>query len=96
MGGLFSKKKKDVSRKDQRRAQNAKHISSKDRVVLDLKNARDRLKKYQHSLEKDSVHLHETARALLKAGKKVRLIYRENISTNDVDLKSGLYRIELN
>lgn len=49
-------------------------LSDKDKAILDLKKARDRLKKYQLKLEHEQQALHENARKLLQSGKKVRLI----------------------
>jgi hypothetical protein len=47
-------------------------ITSKDKAVLDLKNARDRLKKYQARLDIEANQLHDSAKRLLQAGKRVR------------------------
>lgn len=46
-------------------------VTSKDRAVLELKVARDKLKKYQKKLEKESVKLTEQAKALIRQDKKV-------------------------
>ena len=45
--------------------------SQQDRAILDLKNARDRLKRFQKGMESDSAKLLNQAQALHKAGKKV-------------------------
>ncbi|KUF92662.1 hypothetical protein AM588_10003751 [Phytophthora nicotianae] len=45
-------------------------ITSKDKAILDLKNARDRLKKYQARLDIEANQLHDSARRLLQAGKR--------------------------
>ncbi|CAH0518678.1 unnamed protein product [Peronospora belbahrii] len=47
-------------------------ITSKDKATLDLKNARDRLKKYQTRLDIEANQLHESAKKLLQAGKRDR------------------------
>ncbi|KAI9914485.1 hypothetical protein PsorP6_007827 [Peronosclerospora sorghi] len=47
-------------------------VTCKDRAILDLKNARDRLKKYQSRLDLEAKQLHESAIKLLKAGKRDR------------------------
>jgi hypothetical protein len=46
-------------------------ITPQDRATLDVKNARDKLKKYQKQLEASCGVLTDNARKLLKAGKKV-------------------------
>lgn len=47
-------------------------VTSKDKAVLDLKNARDRLKKYQARLDIEANQLHDSAKRLLQAGKRDR------------------------
>lgn len=47
-------------------------ITEQDRAVLDLKNARDRLKKYQARLSKDEKRLRERAICLCRDGDKRR------------------------
>ncbi|KAH7474280.1 hypothetical protein KRP22_004027 [Phytophthora ramorum] len=47
-------------------------ITSKDKAILDLKNARDRLKKYQARLDIEANQLHDSAKRLLQAGKRDR------------------------
>lgn len=49
-------------------------ITSKDKAILDLKNARDRLKKYQARLDIEANQLHDSAKRLLQAGKRVRAV----------------------
>ena len=61
MGNVFKK----------RRPQKV-NVSSKDKAILDLKNARDRLKKYQNRLEKDQLILHGQAVALVQKKKPDR------------------------
>lgn len=58
------------SSKEEKKSKNV--ISSKDKAVLDLKNARDRVKKYQKKLEKERETLHHKALELLQAGKRDR------------------------
>lgn len=48
-------------------------VTSKDKAILELKNARDRLKKYQARLDIEAQQLHESAKKLLMAEKRVRL-----------------------
>ncbi|KAG7381402.1 3-hydroxymethyl-3-methylglutaryl-CoA lyase [Phytophthora pseudosyringae] len=47
-------------------------VTSKDKAILDLKNARDRLKKYQARLDIEASQLHDSAKRLLQAGKRDR------------------------
>uniref|UniRef100_A0AAV1T4W7 Charged multivesicular body protein 6 n=1 Tax=Peronospora matthiolae TaxID=2874970 RepID=A0AAV1T4W7_9STRA len=47
-------------------------ITSKDKAILDLKNARDRLRRYQTRLDIEAKLLHESAKKLLQAGKRDR------------------------
>lgn len=49
-------------------------ISDADRAVLDLKNARDRLRRYQAKLDSESATLTQQARQLLRAGKRDRAL----------------------
>ena len=49
-------------------------VSSQDRAVLDLKNARDRLTRYSRSLEAAEVRLLERAKGLHREGKKDRAV----------------------
>lgn len=46
-------------------------VTSKDKAVLDLKNARDRLRKYQIRLDIEATQLHESAKRLLLADRRV-------------------------
>ncbi|CAI5735973.1 unnamed protein product [Hyaloperonospora brassicae] len=47
-------------------------ITSKDKAVLDLKNARDRLRRYQTRLDIEAKQLHDSAKKLLQCGKRDR------------------------
>ena len=47
-------------------------ISEHDRAILDLKVARDRLKRYQKVLDKDAATLVKQAQALVLEGRKDR------------------------
>ncbi|TYZ62475.1 hypothetical protein PybrP1_005596 [[Pythium] brassicae (nom. inval.)] len=47
-------------------------VTSKDKAILDLKNARDRLRKYQARLDVEAQQLHESAKKLLLAEKRDR------------------------
>eukprot|EP00752_Nemacystus_decipiens_P011673 g10360.t1 len=64
MGNLVSKKKK------RERA----HVTDQDRAVLDLKNSRDRLKRYQKKLEIDCDKLQAQAMAMIKEKRKDRAL----------------------
>jgi hypothetical protein len=66
MGSLLGKPAKTPA------APAAGQVTSKDRATLDLKVARDKLKKYQKRLVKDSEKLMAQAKQLVAAGKKVR------------------------
>ena len=80
MGGLLSKKKQQKASasasndhdSNSKRIQAQAQVSSKDRAILELKNARDRLKRYQQRLDTEAQVLHESARQLLQADKRVR------------------------
>lgn len=60
MGSLFSKSnKKSASNANGKRTNNDASITSKDKAILELKNARDRLKKYRTRVsETPSVYLY--------------------------------------
>ena len=49
-------------------------ITDADRAILDLKNARDRLRRFQRKLEGESVALTERAAALVRAGRRDRAL----------------------
>ncbi|KAJ1445103.1 Snf7-domain-containing protein [Pelagophyceae sp. CCMP2097] len=73
-------------------------VSASDRAVLDLKNARDDLRKYQTKLASESSQLTSAAAELLRAGKRDRALltlklrrYREE-ATNIVE--GQLFTIE--
>lgn len=53
MGGLFSKSPKSTSKHAGNDAQKYSEagVTEKDRAILDLKNARDRLKKYRKKVK---------------------------------------------
>lgn len=50
MGGLFSKQKGPEKAK-KRQSHGDDEVSDKDKAVLELKNARDRLKKYRKQVQ---------------------------------------------
>lgn len=52
---------------------NSGQVTSKDKAVLELKNSRDRLRKYQKRLDLEAQQLHDSAKRLLQADKRVRL-----------------------
>ena len=49
-------------------------ITDKDRAVLDLKNARDKLRRFRAQLEKDSLKLENQAKALIALRQKNRAL----------------------
>lgn len=76
MGGASSKTRQreaSPSAADGRAAGAQAKVTSKDKAVLDLKNARDRLRKYQIRLDIEATQLHESAKRLLQADKRVRV-----------------------
>lgn len=64
MGSLVSKKRKNTKNK----------ITDQDRAVLDLKNSRDRLKRYQKRLDAECDKLQAQALAMVKEGRKDRAL----------------------
>jgi len=81
MGGIQSRTKKA------KKAPPAA-ISQVDRAVLDLKNARDRLNKYQRKLEQDVQRLVERARAAKYQGQPkvaLQLLKLKTIKTREVE-----------
>ena len=66
MGNAFGKKKKKTKKKG--------GITAQDRAVLDLKNARDKLRRFQAKLDAESDLLTKRAAQLLKDGKKDRAL----------------------
>jgi len=73
MGSLFSKQR-DPDKSKKRLSQGDGEVSDKDKAVLELKNARDRLKKYRKQLEKDSLMLTEQAKKLIAMKQKGRAL----------------------
>ena len=88
MGGLFSSSKAPKRRK----------ISESDRAVLDLKNARDRLKKYEAKLSTEQRTLTAQAQQLLVAGKRDRALLliklRRLRETRVSDVDASLLKLE--
>mmetsp|Transcript_36341 Transcript_36341/g.72332 ORF Transcript_36341/g.72332 Transcript_36341/m.72332 type:complete len:239 (-) Transcript_36341:93-809(-) len=72
MGGLFSKSSSGNKKRGPSHDNN--EVSEKDRAILDLKNARDRLKRYRKKLEKDSEDLTEKAKQLIHKQQKDRAL----------------------
>ena len=72
MGTLFSRDGKKKKRR--RRDVGAGGVSAQDRAVLDLKNARDRLRRFQGKLEAEAETLTANAGRLLRAGKRDRAL----------------------
>jgi charged multivesicular body protein 6 len=66
MGGIFGK---DTVKKPE-----PPKITDRDRAILDLKNARDRTKRYITDLDKRCKKLRQNIKVLVKAGKKDRAI----------------------
>jgi charged multivesicular body protein 6 len=80
MGGLFSRSTKDATGKggggvkNSNANNNQSKLTEKDKAVLDLKNARDKLKKFQKKLEAESQGLEDKARELIKKKYKDRAL----------------------
>ncbi|KAF1318534.1 Hydroxymethylglutaryl-coa lyase, mitochondrial precursor, partial [Globisporangium splendens] len=73
MGGSNSKTKKaSPAHAPPPKSNTQAQVTSKDKAILDLKNARDRLKKYQARLDIEAQQLHESAKKLLQAEKRDR------------------------
>ncbi|TMW64312.1 hypothetical protein Poli38472_012934 [Pythium oligandrum] len=79
MGGSSSKNRGATERRassaleqSTKRQQARAQVTSKDKAILELKNARDRLKKYQARLDIEAQQLHETAKQLALADKRER------------------------
>ncbi len=68
MGNAFGKKKKKKTKKKKG------GITAQDRAVLDLKNARDKLRRFQSKLDAESDQLTTRAAQLLRDGKKDRAL----------------------
>ncbi|CAM9584370.1 unnamed protein product [Discosporangium mesarthrocarpum] len=64
MGNIMGRPRRHKRRGDRTQ------ITDQDRAVLDLKNARDRLQKYQKRLDKESTRLQSQALTLVKEGRK--------------------------
>ena len=64
--GLGSSKSTDAKKKKRKQAAHAQ-VSDKDRAVLDLKNARDRLHRVRKRVEEDEKKLYEQASKHMKA-----------------------------
>eukprot|EP00904_Undaria_pinnatifida_P012033 jgi/Undpi1/7960/HiC_scaffold_24.g10432.m1 len=64
MGNLYSRKKKSSAHK----------VTDQDRAVLDLKNSRDRLTRYQKRLDLECGKLQVQALGMVKAGRKDRAL----------------------
>mmetsp|Transcript_25600 Transcript_25600/g.56006 ORF Transcript_25600/g.56006 Transcript_25600/m.56006 type:complete len:217 (+) Transcript_25600:316-966(+) len=71
MGGSFS----SSSSSSKVKAANAASITTTDRAILDLKNARDRLQKYRTQLEADEKKLTERAKAAKSSGDTRKAMY---------------------
>mmetsp|Transcript_6218 Transcript_6218/g.5558 ORF Transcript_6218/g.5558 Transcript_6218/m.5558 type:complete len:222 (-) Transcript_6218:532-1197(-) len=71
MGILFGKHSKSDSA---RQNNGSSLVNDKDRALLQLKNARDRLKKYKRKLDSDSVKLQESALELYNNNQKNRAV----------------------
>jgi hypothetical protein len=92
--GMYSSKDKKPEKKA--------GVTEKDKAVLDLKVARDKLKRYQKTLEVDTVKLNSKCKILLKAGQKERALivlkvrkYKEDAYNNvDTQLLSVLHLID--
>lgn len=75
MGALFSHHHHGHHRHGKKPAGAPKvQITDHDRAVLDLKVAKDRLKRYQSKMRGESIRLTEQAKELVQAGKKDRAL----------------------
>ena len=61
-------------KKNKKSKKNKGGITAQDRAVLDLKNARDRLRRFQAKLDAESEQLTKRASQLLRDGKKDRAL----------------------
>ena len=101
MGSIFGKAKKENPESGNRRQQTqqapnkknggsaaAVEITSKDRAVLDLKNARDKLRRYRGQLEKDSQKLEGQVKTLIALKQKNRallLLKLKKVKENELE-----------
>lgn len=98
MGSIFGKAKKENPESDNRKQQTfqkksggnavAVEITSKDRAVLDLKNARDKLRRYRGQLEKDSQKLEGQVKTLIALKQKNRallLLKLKKVKENELE-----------
>jgi hypothetical protein len=65
MGGKNSKSSSSSSSANQ----SSNKISQQDKAVLDLKNSRDRLRRYRNKLEIDEKRLADKAKMYMKEGR---------------------------
>ncbi|CAM9929985.1 unnamed protein product, partial [Choristocarpus tenellus] len=94
MGNLVGKSK--------RAKKNKSRVTDQDRAVLDLKNSRDRLQKYQKRLDKESSRLQSQALTLVKEGQKdkallllkIKKFKQEQASKADGQLLSVMQMME--
>ena len=97
MGSLFGKAKKENPESGHRKQQTQQksatrpktvEITSKDRAVLDLKNARDKLRRYRGQLEKDSQKLEGQVKTLIAMKQKNRallLLKMKKVKGNELE-----------
>ena len=74
MGGLFSKKKKEPEAPKREQRGKGGTISEKDRAMLELKSARNKVQKYKKQQEKEVEKYKKQAMDLIKAGRKDRAL----------------------
>ena len=79
MGSWYGKAKKATNEAIPKKPASAvqkpqAEITQKDRAVLDLKNARDKIRRFRGQMEKDSQKLEAQARALIAARQKTRAL----------------------
>jgi charged multivesicular body protein 6 len=112
MGTIFGKRNRspisnpgagvDRSRPQSQQDRQQDRITEKDRAILDLKNVRDKLKRYRQRLEKDSEKLEFQARELIAMKQKNRALLvlklkkfkREELEGLDQRLMNVLKTIE--
>jgi len=69
MGGMFAKEPKKGGK-----AKPKPQITERDRAVLDLKLARDKIKKTMKAMDSEADKLTDQARVLVKSGRKDRAL----------------------
>ena len=74
MGSYFSKQPKHQISDNIVRTRNNDNVTDKDRAILNLKNARDKLRRYRVKLSKESIILENQARKLIAMKMQTRAL----------------------